>query len=325
MPQHVAGFEHGFLRISRGRMMDGSARQRPAAPGRAAPGGWGRGGRESADGSVGRQGRGGDRRRERHRAGLLRAVRRRSAPTSWSRTSSTKRAWTPSPPSRNAAAAPPTCTPTRAAPPTTRRSCSTPSTCSGSLDVLVTAAGISTADYRSDKPQAVARRAAKHARDQPDPMRRFTELRLGDWQKVLDVNLTGTLLAVQAAARVMLDLKKRGSIITIASIAAKHPEAGAPAYSVSKAGVWMLTKYAARVLGPAGIRVNAIGPGFIETNMTAVVRGLPDLEERLLADVPLGRMGTAREVADAALFLAGQQSSYFTGEMLHPDGGFYTD
>lgn len=195
----------------------------------------------------------------------------------------------------------------------------------GSLDVLVTAAGIATADYRSDKPQAVARRAAKHARDQPDPMRRFTELRLGDWQKVLDVNLTGTLLAVQAAARVMLDLKKRGSIITIASIAAKHPEAGAPAYSVSKAGVWMLTKYAARVLGPAGIRVNAIGPGFIETNMTAVVRGLPDLEERLLADVPLGRMGTAREVADAALFLAGQQSSYFTGEMLHPDGGFYTD
>lgn len=195
----------------------------------------------------------------------------------------------------------------------------------GSLDVLVTAAGIATADYRSDKPQAVARRAAKHARDQPDPMRRFTELRLGEWQKVLDVNLTGTLLAVQAAARVMLDLKKRGSIITIASIAAKHPEAGAPAYSVSKAGVWMLTKYAARVLGPAGIRVNAIGPGFIETNMTAVVRGLPDLEERLLADVPLGRMGTAREVADAALFLAGQQSSYFTGEMLHPDGGFYTD
>lgn len=195
----------------------------------------------------------------------------------------------------------------------------------GGIDILVTAAGISTADYRSDRPDLVARKAARHAREQPDPMRRFTELRLSEWQTVLDVNLTGTLLAVQAAARVMLDLKRRGSIITIASIAAKHPEAGAPAYSVSKAGVWMLTKYAARVLGPAGIRVNAIGPGFIETNMTAVVRGLPDLEERLLANVPLGRMGTAREVADAALFLAGQQSSYFTGEMLHPDGGFYTD
>lgn len=195
----------------------------------------------------------------------------------------------------------------------------------GSVDILVTAAGISTADYRSDKAEVVARKAARHARDQTDPMRRFTDLRLADWQKVLDVNLTGTLLAVQAAARVMLDLKTRGSIITIASIAAKHPEAGVPAYSVSKAGVWMLTKYAARILGPAGIRVNAIGPGFIETNMTAVLRGLPDLEERLLADVPLGRMGTAREVADAALFLAGQQSSYFTGEMLHPDGGFYTD
>ncbi|HSA49088.1 MAG TPA: SDR family oxidoreductase [Yinghuangia sp.] len=194
----------------------------------------------------------------------------------------------------------------------------------GGIDVLVTAAGIATADYRGDRPEGVARRSARHAREH-DPMRRFSEMLLSDWQKVLDVNLTGTMLAVQAAARVMLDLKRRGSIITIASIAAKHPAAGAPAYSVSKAGVWMLTKYAARVLGPAGIRVNAIGPGFIETNIGDVVRGLPDLEERLLADVPLGRLGTAREVADAALFLAGQQSSYFTGEMLHPDGGFYTD
>ncbi|UGQ09182.1 SDR family oxidoreductase [Yinghuangia sp. ASG 101] len=195
----------------------------------------------------------------------------------------------------------------------------------GGIDVLVTAAGIATADYRGDRPEASARRAARHAREQPDAMRRFSDLRLSDWQKVLDVNLTGTMLSVQAAARAMLDLGRRGSIITIASIAAKHPAAGAPAYSVSKAGVWMLTKYAARVLGPAGIRVNAIGPGFIETNMGEMIRGLPDLEERLLADVPLGRMGTAREVADAALFLAGQQSSYFTGEMLHPDGGFYTD
>ncbi|MET7298995.1 SDR family NAD(P)-dependent oxidoreductase [Embleya sp. NPDC005575] len=188
----------------------------------------------------------------------------------------------------------------------------------GAIDVLVTAAGISTADYVSGRPSNTA--AAER-----DPIKRFVDSPLAEWQRVLDVNLTGTLLAVQAAARWMVARNRRGSIITIASIAAKHPEAGSAAYSVSKAGVWMLTKQAALVLGPAGIRVNAIGPGFIETNMTAVLRGMPELEQRLLGSVPLGRMGSAREVANAALFLASDQSSYFTGEMLHPDGGFYTD
>ncbi|MYV97896.1 SDR family NAD(P)-dependent oxidoreductase [Streptomyces sp. SID3343] len=188
----------------------------------------------------------------------------------------------------------------------------------GAIDVLVTAAGISTGGYVSGRP-------GSEVEVERDPIRRFTEGSLADWQHVLDVNLTGTLLAVRAAARHMHDLGRRGSIITIASIAAKHPGAGAPAYAVSKAGVWMLTKQAALILGPAGIRVNAIGPGFIETDMTAVVRGMPELEQRLLASVPLGRLGNAREVANAALFLASDQSSYFTGEMLHPDGGFYTD
>ena len=188
----------------------------------------------------------------------------------------------------------------------------------GSIDILVTAAGISTAGYVSGRP-------GSEVAVERDPIKRFTDSPLAEWQRVLDVNLTGTLLSVQAAARRMVARGRRGSIITIASIAAKHPEAGTPAYSVSKAGVWMLTKQAALVLGPVGIRVNAIGPGFIETNMTAVLRGLPELEQRLLGSVPLGRMGSAREVANAALFLAGDQSSYFTGEMLHPDGGFYTD
>jgi NAD(P)-dependent dehydrogenase (short-subunit alcohol dehydrogenase family) len=123
----------------------------------------------------------------------------------------------------------------------------------------------------------------------------------------------------------MLEQGRGGSIVTIASIAAKHPEAGPAAYAVSKAGVWMLTKHAARSLGPAGIRVNAIGPGFIETNMTAPLREIPGVADMLLDNLPLRRMGTAREVADTALFLAGDESSYFTGEILHPDGGFVTD
>jgi 3-oxoacyl-[acyl-carrier protein] reductase len=112
--------------------------------------------------------------------------------------------------------------------------------------------------------------------------------------------------------------------VTIASIAAKQPEAGTPAYSVSKAGVWMLTKHAAVVFAPHGIRVNSIGPGFIETNMTAVIREL-GMEDRYRAMIPMGRMGTPREIANTALFLASDESSYFTGELLHPDGGFYTD
>jgi len=141
---------------------------------------------------------------------------------------------------------------------------------------------------------------------------------------VLDVNLTGTLLAVQAAARQMLS-RGGGSIITIASIAAKHPEAGPVAYGVSKAGVWMVTKQAAQALGPAGIRVNAIGPGYIDTNMLAVMKEMPGAIEQIVGRLPLRRLGRPVDVANAALFLASDESAYFTGELLHPDGGFVTD
>ena len=195
----------------------------------------------------------------------------------------------------------------------------------GGIDVLVTAAGISHASYRSGDRTADAELLAQAAERFMDPAKPFVELALEDWQRVLDVNLTGTFLAVQAAARRMVEQGRGGSIITIASIAAKHPEAGPASYAVSKAGVWMLTKHAARSLGPVGIRVNAIGPGFIETNMTRIIRDLPMVTEQLMATIPLRRMGLPREVADTAVFLAGDESSYFTGEILHPDGGFYTD
>jgi 3-oxoacyl-[acyl-carrier protein] reductase len=86
----------------------------------------------------------------------------------------------------------------------------------------------------------------------------------------------------------------------------------------------MLTKHAARSLGPRGIRVNAIGPGFIDTNMTKLIGEMPMVKDQFLASLPLGRFGTPEEVASAALFLASDESSYFTGEILHPDGGFFT-
>lgn len=193
----------------------------------------------------------------------------------------------------------------------------------GRLDAVVTSAGISGKGYVSDgDTSAAVQRLAAGAQAMSDPVQQFTEFPLDDWHQVLDVNLTGTLLAIQSAARRMSD---GGSIITIASIAAKQPEAGTPSYSVSKAGVWMLTKFAARSLVGAGIRVNAIGPGFIETNMTAVVAAIPQLLDRFLPQVPMGRMGTPLEIANTALFLASDESSYTTGEIFHVDGGFYTE
>jgi NAD(P)-dependent dehydrogenase (short-subunit alcohol dehydrogenase family) len=195
----------------------------------------------------------------------------------------------------------------------------------GALDIVVTAAGISNAGYRSGDLEGQKRRLGVNAGAVPDLARAFADMPIEDWRQVIDVNLTGTLLALQSAARRLLDQGRGGSLITIASIAAKVPEAGTPSYGVSKAGVWMLTKHAARSLASAGIRVNAIGPGYIETNMTAIIGELPWARDRILAGIPLGRMGRPREVANTALFLASDESSYFTGEILHPDGGYFTD
>ena len=193
----------------------------------------------------------------------------------------------------------------------------------GRLDIVVTAAGISHAGYRSGD---VANDLARLANRPPaGAAEQFASVPLEEWRAVLDVNLTGTFLAVQAAARQMLALGCGGSIITIASIAAKHPEAGPVAYGVSKAGVWMVTKQAAQSLGPAGIRVNAIGPGYIDTNMLAVMKTVPGAVEAIVGRLPLGRLGTPDDIAAAALFLASDDSSYMTGEILHPDGGFVTD
>jgi len=192
----------------------------------------------------------------------------------------------------------------------------------GGLHVLVTSAGISGGNYRSSSDVSEQLAGFAERGGQSDPAQNFLEFPLSDWNKVLEVNLTGTLLAVQSAARRM---SVGGSIITIASIAGKTPEAGTPSYSVSKAGVWMLTKFASMVLSPKGIRVNAIGPGFIETNMTAIVTAIPELSQRFLAQVPMARMGKPEEIAATAAFIASDDSSYTTGEIFHVDGGFYTE
>lgn len=192
----------------------------------------------------------------------------------------------------------------------------------GSLDVLVTSAGVAWAGYTSGDRSRDREMAELGA--SVDEATAFLYLPLEQWNPVLDVNLTGTLLAVQAAGRQMVQQETGGSIVTVASIAALVPEVGSLAYSVSKAGVWMVTKMAALALGSSGVRVNAIGPGFIETNMTRIINEFPDRTAKILEAVPMRRFGQPREIADVGLFLASDEASYVTGELFIADGGFYT-
>src|SRR4029078_2429793 len=98
---------------------------------------------------------------------------------------------------------------------------------------------------------------------------------------------TGTLLSMQSAVRQMLEQGRGGAIVTISAIAAKPPEPGSPAYGVSKAGVWMLTLQAAKMLVDEGIRVNSVGPGFIETNMRKMLRARPEGIAPLMGYTPM--------------------------------------
>ncbi len=196
----------------------------------------------------------------------------------------------------------------------------------GRIDFLVTAAGISHADYRSGDLENNLKFFTKNLERIETPWLAFLELEVDSWRKVIEVNLTGTLLSMQACCAPMIESGRGGAVVTIASIAAKDPDAGPLAYTVSKAGVWMLTKKSARELAGANIRVNAIGPGFIDTNMTELIRLFPkERVEQLMEKIPMKRMGQTDEIAKVATFLCSDDASYMTGELLHPDGGWFTD
>ena len=141
------------------------------------------------------------------------------------------------------------------------------------------------------------------------------------WRRVIDVNLTGTLNLSQAVIPHMR-AQRSGSIICMSSVSALRGGGifGGPHYAAAKAGVLGLAKAMARELGPDNIRVNAIAPSLIDTDITA--GGLtPERRARVLEDVPLGRVGTAREVAGVYLFLASDLSSYITGAVIDVNGG----
>lgn len=139
-----------------------------------------------------------------------------------------------------------------------------------------------------------------------------------DYDQVLDTNLKGTFNCMRFVNRVMLK-QRSGRIINISSVSGVLGNAGQANYSASKAGVIGLTKSVAREVASRGITVNAVAPGFIETDMTEVLS--ETVKEAATKQIPLGTFGQVQDVADAVTFLASDKASYITGQVIHVDGG----
>lgn len=145
-----------------------------------------------------------------------------------------------------------------------------------------------------------------------------TDISLDEWNDVFNTNVTGTFLMCKYALKEMIH-RKSGSIINISSIWGVSGSSCESCYSASKGAVIAFTKALAKELGLSGIRVNAIAPGFIETDMNKSVS--QEAAEAFFAETPLGRAGKPQEVAAAALFLASEEASFITGQILGVDGG----
>lgn len=138
------------------------------------------------------------------------------------------------------------------------------------------------------------------------------------WDQVLDTNLKGAFLTMKAVARTMMK-QRYGRIVNLSSVVGLHGNAGQVNYAASKAGVIGMTKSLAKELASRGVTVNAVAPGFIDTDMTAA---LPQAaRDALLSTIPTQRLGAAEEVAQAVAFLASDQAAYITGQVLAVDGG----
>jgi 3-oxoacyl-[acyl-carrier protein] reductase len=142
-----------------------------------------------------------------------------------------------------------------------------------------------------------------------------------DWDEVISVDLKGVFNCTKAAARIMMK-QRYGRIINITSVVGEMGNPGQTNYSAAKAGIIGFTKATAKELGSRGITVNAVSPGFIETDITS---GLPqNMKEKYLEAIPLGRFGTPTDVAKVVAFLASDDASYITGEVVKVNGGLYT-
>ena len=149
----------------------------------------------------------------------------------------------------------------------------------------------------------------------------FLDYDLETFDRVLSINLRGVFLATQRVARRMVADGVEGAIVNMSSINAQVALPAIPAYCASKGGVMQLTKVAALALAKNNIRVNAVGPGSIDTEMMAGVNANPEAFRMAMSRTPLGRSGTAREIGDVVAFLCSPKSSYVTGETIYVDGG----
>jgi 3-oxoacyl-[acyl-carrier protein] reductase len=189
----------------------------------------------------------------------------------------------------------------------------------GALDILVNNAGIGIEDIDSFNETAGARgREAASGEGIKTPWNITQEMSDETWRRMLAVHLDGTFFCTREAIARMAPAR-RGAIVNISSTAALAGQEGAPHYSAAKAGMLGFTRAVAREVASQGIRVNALCPGFVETAMSAAYSA--GFKRGTLGRIPLGRWGSADEVARAALFLASDDGSYFTGQCLSPNGG----
>ena len=142
-----------------------------------------------------------------------------------------------------------------------------------------------------------------------------------EWEDIINTNLSSVFRMSKAVLRGMIK-KKSGRIISITSVVGAMGNAGQSNYSAAKAGIMGFTKSLAREVGVRGITVNAIAPGFIETDMTDKLT--EDQKESLASQIPMARLGTVEEIAQSVLFLSGESGSYITAQTLHVNGGMYT-
>jgi 3-oxoacyl-[acyl-carrier protein] reductase len=141
-----------------------------------------------------------------------------------------------------------------------------------------------------------------------------------DWDQVIGTNLKGTVLCTKAVCRAMIR-QRYGRIVNLSSVVGQTGNAGQSIYAATKAGILGFTKSVARELAARGITVNAVAPGFIETEMTASLS--PQLQEEYLRSIPLARFGTSEEVAHLVVFLTGPGAAYITGQVMNVNGGLY--
>jgi len=194
----------------------------------------------------------------------------------------------------------------------------------GALDILVNNAGIAVAP--GDDRAEIGRKAEARIMEMVSGQGAQTHLdvtqNLSDesWRRMLAVHLDGTFFCTREAVRLMSQ-RNRGAIINLSSVAALMGLEAAPHYAAAKGGILALTRAVARDVASRGIRVNAICPGYIDTPMTEPMS--PLIRAAVIARTPLGRTGDPREVAATALFLACDDSSFFTGQWLSPNGGLF--